>query len=62
MLNFLQKILKSIKVFMYIIFIAKVSAFFKNQEFAAPKDIMRFGAKVFLRSTGSRYMYKGDEI
>ena len=27
-----------------------------NQEFAAPKEIMRFGAKFFVSPTGSRYL------
>ena len=34
----------------------KVSAFLKNQKFAAPKDIMQFGAKFFVSSTGSRHL------
>ena len=29
---------------------------FLNQEFTAPTDIMRFGAKFFVRSTGSRLL------
>ena len=36
--------------------ILKVNTFKKNQEFAAPKDRMRFGAKFFLSSTGSRHL------
>ena len=28
----------------------------KNQEFAAPKDILRFGTKFFVRSIGSRHL------
>ena len=28
----------------------------KNQEFAVPKDILRFGAKFFVRSTASRHL------
>ena len=34
----------------------KVSGFKKNLEFVAPKDIMRFGGKFFVRSTGSRHL------
>ena len=34
----------------------KVSAFFLNQEFAAPKDIMRFVAKFFVSPTSSRHL------
>ena len=30
--------------------------FKKNQEFAVQKDIMRFGVKFFVSSTGSRHL------
>ena len=36
----------------------KVCTFFLNQEFAAPKDKMRFGATFFVRSTGSKHLRK----
>ena len=44
------------KVFNYIIFNTQSKRVFLNQEFAAPKDIMRFGATLFVRSTGSRHL------
>ena len=34
----------------------KINAFFFNQEYAAQKDIMQFGAKFFVSSTGSRHL------
>ena len=56
MLSFLQKSLKSSIKFIYIVFNTQSKRVLKkNQEFAAPKDI-RFGAKFFVRSRGSRYL------
>ena len=34
----------------------KKTAFKKNQQFAAPKDIMRFGANFFVSLTSSRHL------
>ena len=59
-LSLLQKTLKSSKLFIYVILILKVSAFSKNQEFAAQIETMGFWAKFFVRPTGLRH-YAGYE-
>ena len=54
MLSLLQK--KSRKVFIYTIFNTQSKCIKKKQEFAAPKDIMGFGAKFLVSPTGSRHL------